>query len=221
MLFGTGKYLEGSDVSGNLEVMSYYSVLDAKAGEKLRANLTPRELLTYNGLRSISGNVVDWNTSSGWYFDLVERTTLGGSVSALGERVVSGSKVRRKVLFFNTNIPSGSACSSGGTGWLMSLSLDTGLAPKHGVFDANKDEDIDESSAPVTTDNDSNNDGVVDDGDVGYIGEISEDGLVSDPNLLGDKRYTQESTGEVIEDDVNTGEGQQEGRLSWEEQIQQ
>ncbi|WP_028865413.1 pilus assembly protein [Psychromonas aquimarina] len=221
VFFGVGKYLEANDVTSNLDEMSYYSVLDANEGGKTRTDLTVRELLTNNGLRAVSGSDVDWNTSFGWYFDLVDRATKGSAGTKLGERVVSESLLRRKVLFFNTVIPDGTECSSGGKGWLMALDLDTGLAPYYGVFDANNDGVIDDETGEATVLNDLNHDGVVDDGDGGYIGEIFDDGLPSQPSILEETQYTLGSTGVLTERKVSVGKGRQEGRLSWEEQIRQ
>lgn len=221
VFFGTGKYLESTDITSNNDEMSYYSVLDINAGNKTRANLTSRELLTSNGLRTINGSPIDWSTSSGWYFDLVNRASTGATASKLGERVISESLMRRKILFFNTIIPDDTECSSGGTGWLTSLDLDTGLAPSYGIFDANNDGVIDDSANEVTTLNDLNNDGVIDDGDTGYIGELFTHGLTSKSGVLGDTQYTLGSTGELTEREISTGKGAKEGRLSWEEKIRQ
>ncbi len=218
VFFGTGKYLEESDVSSNTDVMSYYAVLDAGYSSKTRADLTARELLTTaNGLRSISGSKINWATSSGWYFDLVNRSSVGGSGTGVGERVITDSTVRNSILFFNTIIPEGSVCSSGGQSWLMSLNLATGLAPKYAIFDANDDGVIDQESVTVTAENDLNNDGVVDDGDIGYIGELFDIGLASESSILEGTQYTVSSAGTLAEREVTTGASQLNGRLSWEE----
>ncbi|MFT6924526.1 MAG: type IV pilus assembly protein PilY1 [Psychromonas sp.] len=191
VFFGTGKYLEATDVTTNRDEMSYYSVLDAGASSLTRSDLASRELVTNAGLRTISGS--DWTSNSGWYLDLLDSSA---TPSAQGERVIAESLIRNNVLFFNTVIPSGDQCSSGGKGWLMSLDLGTGLAPTFGVFDANGDKSID-------------------DGDIGYIGEVFDDGLPSAPAILGDVQYTVGSTGALEARDIHSGESSNGGRLSW------
>jgi len=214
VFFGTGKYLEATDVTTNRDVMSYYSVLDAGVGSQTRSNLAPRELVTNAGLRTIGGSAIDWASQSGWYFDLLNRASTGAAGSEQGERVIADSLIRRKVLFFNTVIPDGIECSSGGNGWLMSLDLETGLAPVHGVFDANKDGVIDKEGT------DSDNDGVDDHGgDMGYIGEFFDQGIPSAPAVLGDTQYTAGSTGALEAREIYVGKGGHEGRLSWLEHI--
>ena len=150
-------------------------------------------------------------------FDLVNRSSVGGSGTGVGERVITDSTVRNSILFFNTIIPEGSACSSGGQSWLMSLNLATGLAPKYAIFDANDDGVIDQESVTVTAENDLNNDGVVDDGDIGYIGELFDIGLASESSILEGTQYTVSSAGTLAEREVTTGASQLNGRLSWEE----
>lgn len=213
VLFGTGKYLEASDVSGNKQVMSYYAIGDDEDGsgdikeseKKTRKNdLDERELTTASGLRSISGLGIDWKNKSGWYVDL----------PSSGERVISNSLVSNSILFFNTIIPEGSACSSGGESWLMSVDLGTGLAPTYGIFDANGDKSIDKATA----DTDTGGDGV-NDNDTGYIGQSFNNGLASQSNILSNVQYTVGSTGIISKRDINTGVDSDEGRLSWQELI--
>ncbi len=51
-------------------------------------------------------------------------------------------KLASKKIVFNTFIPSGGACSLGGTGWLMTLDYLTGGQPSTQVFDTNQDTEI-------------------------------------------------------------------------------
>ena len=203
VLFGTGKYLEASDVSSNSSIQSYYAVSDAQAGSLTRSNLERREVLTtVTGLRTVTGDPIDWAVEKGWFLDLENQLTgseppaLG---AAVGERVVSESLLRRTILFFNTAIPSDVECESGGTGWLMSLQYDTGLAPSFAVFD--------------TTNNG------IDSSDLGYVGRYFADGLPAKSGILGDKQYTPSSDGSILDRDIYVGLGNKEGRLSWQELI--
>ncbi|MCH9690660.1 MAG: hypothetical protein K0U59_01165, partial [Gammaproteobacteria bacterium] len=130
--------------------------------------------------------------------------------------------------FFNTAIPIVSSCSSGGTGWVMSVDFATGKAPNFPVFDAN-------------------NDGAINDGDKGYVGEKFEDfnsaenpdeknssnpgildgGSFIDPGDDGSLNPPNGNPSEITEKliaiingnegDFNIGPGNNQGRLSWEE----
>ncbi len=197
VLFGTGKYLELTDVSSNTDEMSYYAVWDAGSSGLTRSNLEVRTLTTSSSLRTVSGNAIDWTTQKGWYLDLLDSSA---SPTNQGERVVSDSQLRREILFFNTIIPDDTTCSAGGTGWLMSLEYDTGLAPSSAVFDIN-------------------NDGSINDDDLGYVGQAYLDGLPAKSGFLGDKQYTPGSDGAIQTRDIDVGAGSKEGRLSWEEAV--
>ena len=201
VFFGAGKYLEETDISGNYDVMSYYAVLDSGTGSKARDDLLERIIYTSDDdLRTVSGDDLTWGTDDGWYFDLVDRNVGASddSYTAYGERVVTDSTVSGDIIFFNTWIPDGSECSSGGESWYMSVDLSTGLASTTAVFDANGD-------------------GVIDDDDIGYVGEYYSDGLLSTSTISNDTQYTVDSNGDLVERDVETSSTSTEGRLSWEE----
>ena len=206
--------MEASDITDNSR-MSYYAVSDNGEGGKARLNLTPRSLLTNNGLRTITGSNIDWGSSSGWYFDLIEQTSESGVVMDYGERVATESTINGEVLFFNTWVPDGSACSSGGTSWYMSLDMNTGKANKFAVFDAIGD------------------DNVIDVNDEGYVGEATS-GLLSksvftaldlpiettEVGMIEGANGLQRSGVDGGDDEryYNSGStNMAEGRLSWEE----
>ena len=200
VFFGTGQFIEPNDLN-TTDSMSYYAVWDANAHSKTRSSLAARTLSTSSGLRTIAGSAIDWATQFGWYMDL----------PTTGERMVSSSAIRREVLFFNTIIPDDTECEDGGTGWLMSVDFATGLAPDFGIFDANDDGTIDDIAST---------------GDKGFIGVINEGGLPSDSAELGDQRYWADSSCNdsdksncIKQAEIDVGEGEGEGRLSWEELI--
>lgn len=198
VLFGTGKFLEPSDVNSNTDQMSYYAIWDANSGNVSRSDLAVRTItnttITNVGtggtdtVRTISGSAIDWSTQKGWYMDFL----------ATGERVVAPSLLRREILFFNTIIPSSVACSFGGSGWLMSVDYDTGLPATFAVFDAN-------------------NDGVIDSNDFGFVGQNVIDGLPSGSGVLGNTQYTTTTDSGVAAREVEVGAGALEGRLNWSE----
>ncbi len=185
--FGTGQYLLSDDIA-NADEQSFYAVLDTGSDDQLdESDLEVRTLTTSGDLRTIAGDAVDYTSQFGWFIDFTG-----------GERVVTRPSIVSDILFFNTIIPSSLTCQSGGTGWLMSLDFESGLAAEDGTFDAN-------------------NDGTIDDDDKSYVGTIFVGGLPSESKLLGRKRYTAGSDGGILVDDVNVEVTSQEGRLSWDE----
>jgi type IV pilus assembly protein PilY1 len=141
VLFGTGKYLGDQD-GGSTDSQTFYGIYDKGAPVSGRSELTPRIIDT----KVVSGNTFRVSkagcgdspltacptTSNGWYADL----------PTSGERMTGIPKLASKKIIFNTFIPSGGACSSGGTGWLMSLDYLTGGQPATRVFDTNSDTKI-------------------------------------------------------------------------------
>lgn len=147
LFFGTGKYLESSDIS-TTGTQTFYSVWDrttpAFSTVSTRANLqqqTVTTTTTANGTtyRTTSSNTVNWDspagsgTQRGWYMDL----------PASGERVVSDPSLYSNRILFTTMIPNATTCSGGGTGWLMELDATTGAALGGPTFDVNGDGVVD------------------------------------------------------------------------------
>jgi type IV pilus assembly protein PilY1 len=191
VMFGTGQYLVSDDNSSKTK-MAYYAVWDNGASDLTRSNLAARIQATTGSTRTISGTAVDWSTQKGWYIDLLNNT------AAEGERVVADSLLRRQVLFFNTIIPNVDDCETSGSGWLMSVQYDTGLAPGFGVFDGN-------------------NDGLIDSNDLGFVGEKFDEGMPTKSGVLGERQYTPGTKGTIEDRKVNVGPGNREGQLSWHE----
>ena len=142
VMFGTGKYLETGDPS-NTSSQTFYGVQDngvAVAGRSalVQQTITSTSLINGNTYRSLSANTVNWTGSPadhGWYLDL----------PSIGERVVSESSTNSGRVIFTTIIPSTGTCTTGGTGWLMEVSLSTGGALGAPTFDVNGDGVIDSS----------------------------------------------------------------------------
>ncbi|MDG9670393.1 PilC/PilY family type IV pilus protein [Hahella sp. CR1] len=196
VLFGTGQFLQPSDLNSTRE-QSFYAVWDSGKSKISRSNLKSRTLTTAGNQREITGADVNYSGATpdyGWYMDLKDSS----SASPIGERVVSEPLLRRQVLFFNSIIPSSTDCSFGGTGWLMSIDYDSGKAPTFPVYDANGDGKIDSS-------------------DLGKVGERYVEGLPSKSGILGDIQYTPGTKGVIEDRKVDLGAGPKEGRLFWEQ----
>lgn len=205
--FGSGQYLttadEATDTAGGFYAVSDNGNYGLSKGSLAKRTLGTKSLSQADGssatFRTLSGAAVDWNTEFGWYVELQPGNVLSGGEDG-GERVVTRPDLLRNVLFFNTLIPSGQACSAGGLGWIMSVDVRTGLAPaKFAVFDANGD-------------------GNIDGADQGLVGQIVDVGIPNKSAFLGGgKQYIPTSGGTVISRDVDVGKAGREGRLSWEE----
>ena len=129
VLFGTGKYLELSDVN-NTDTQSFYGVFDGEAG-KTRDDLIDRTLtegevtsdnVTYD-VRYSDGDAFDPTTHDGWYVDLIDA----------GERINLAAQVRGDYVFVNSLVPTTNPCDIGGDGWLMAFGLD-GRTPDRTIW---------------------------------------------------------------------------------------
>lgn len=224
VFFGTGQYLEENDKTST-DVMTYYGVWDNKSGEKTRSDLTQRKLITSTNTRVVSGENIDWTNTEGWYFDFVDRATEdASSVDEVGERIISGSLIRNGILVFTTAIPNSTntdVCVSNSESWLMAVDLNTGKAPLYSVFDINSDGSMDDSD--TTSSYDSNADGTIDaDDKVSFGGtKLSGSMAAGDIAILGDNIYSNDVDGNLTKQEVNIEGTEKQGRLSWEELIQQ
>ena len=151
IFFGTGQYLEERDYT-TTHPQRYYAVWDRGDLEITPSDLVQQTLLANaqeNGRVTDSDRwaALDVNYQGvaggdryGWYLDLPD----------VGERVVTNSKIRGKVIFFNTLVPTNPRpCSIGGTGWMMSVDATTGGSPETPAFDFNGDGQINESDSPT------------------------------------------------------------------------
>jgi type IV pilus assembly protein PilY1 len=160
VLFGTGKYLEGTDNSST-DVQAYYGIWDINNGTTTVAvaDLVQRHI-SLDSVTDVNGNPVavriscdaalstvstcatsqvPWATKKGWFVNL----------PSTGERATGIPKLLNGVLYINTFIPSTAPCDAGGTGWLMGLDYINGETPQFAVFDTNNDGVIDSSDSLV------------------------------------------------------------------------
>jgi type IV pilus assembly protein PilY1 len=133
VLFGTGKYLELADNS-NTDQQTVYGVrdLDLTVSSTVLASELQEQTVSGSN-RTVSPSATIPTTLKGWYMNL----------PASKERSTGIPKLVSGLFFFNTLIPSASACESGGTGWLMAVDALTGAQPGGAVFDSNNDGSFD------------------------------------------------------------------------------
>ena len=219
VFFGTGKYIEESD-KNSTDVMTYYGVWDDNAGGKTRSNLEERKLITDGDARLLSGDNIDWTSDKGWYFDLLEQTSLNGNAFELGERVISNSTISSDILLFTTALPNVNntdVCVSNSESWIVAVDLNTGKAPSYSVFDVNDDDKMDDGDTSSSYDTD--NDGV-DNEKVSYSSVKTDSSMIVGNTIYIDNSlYGQSEEGDIVKEDARVISNTREGRLSWEELI--
>ncbi len=147
LLFGSGRLLAQGDAQSR-EQQAIYALRLAPSGRALGvADLAQRNLQqgdTVNA-RRVDGAALDWQQQAGWYVPLPVHP-----VSA--ERVVEAATVVGSRVLFSTLIPRRSAadpCRHQSGGWLLSLALDTGLAPSFASLDGNADLQVNDADIGV------------------------------------------------------------------------
>ncbi|MEM8547331.1 MAG: PilC/PilY family type IV pilus protein, partial [Pseudomonadota bacterium] len=214
VLFGTGQYVtEGDKLT--TQTQTFYGIWDRGVDTIERVDLLeqfandPSVNVDTMLVRVPTQLELDPLTEFGWYMDLPD----------VGERVVSNPLVRGDLLFFNTIIPdAGDPCVIGGGGWLMSVKICSGGRPDEPAFDLNRDF--------VVTNGDTAADTSLTDANGNPItyppgGERFDptEGLPWQSSVLGDRQYTPGSTGSIETRAINVGSAILDGRLSWEQII--
>ncbi|MBT2335954.1 hypothetical protein J7E49_18800 [Variovorax paradoxus] len=120
IIVATGRYLGAADVEDTTQQTIYAvkdSLTDTGLGD-VRTNTTMiRQTFTVSGnTATVSNNPVNWTTNNGWWADLPHS----------GERVFTNLALQFGVLSVATGIPSGDACSSGGSSWRYFLNATDG-----------------------------------------------------------------------------------------------
>jgi type IV pilus assembly protein PilY1 len=158
--FGTGKFYEIGDnmIGASPQVQTYYGIRDNHSSIDISSLIEGRDELqaqsiisevSANGFvfRRTSNEIVDYVETIadgdltlpeyGWYMDLV----ISGSTGQ-GERVFSGSKLKKGRINFVTLIPNPDPCASEGSGsasWDMEMDAISGGPLQTSVFDVNND----------------------------------------------------------------------------------
>lgn len=192
VFFGTGQFLTTTD-NTSADTQSFYGVWDANTGNLSRDNLVRQTITdTFTGgyqVRTISDNPVDYSVKKGWKIDF----------PTLKERSVTSPQAYGQLVFFNTMIPSTSACADGGYGWLMAVDMINGGKPGFQPIDVNGDGVFDLS------------DQVGSDFAVG----TKTSGIPTESRFISDKRVTANSDGSVNFQNIQHSGARPAERMSW------
>ena len=137
VFFGTGKYLESSDLSST-GVQSLYGIKDNDAAVGARAtDLQARTMAVTSGtidgkpVRAFEANDPLDTDKKGWFVDL--------TVLPPAERMVGDPFLLGNVLVAASIIPSSDPCDAGGTGYINALDAYTGTSVQNPFFDVDGD----------------------------------------------------------------------------------
>jgi len=149
VLFGTGSYMfiGDNELPTSPQVQSFYGIVDSGTLPIVRNNLVAQEILSESTVGGFQGRTISNNSLTdqrGWYLDLAWKQNRNGP-GAKGERVVSKATLRSDRVTFTTMTPSADPCASGGTSFVMALSLSSGSRLNYTYFDTNKDGNLDDS----------------------------------------------------------------------------
>lgn len=156
VFFGTGKYLEQTDVADssgvlNTSTQTWYGIKDEGAAITTgRTALQQRTLAvvgttttadgTTRSIRGFEKHAPLPASKKGWYVDLLQPP----SATALGERMVGDPFLLGRVLVAASIIPSADPCEGGGTGYLNGIDAFTGTSVSTPFFDANGNNNFDD-----------------------------------------------------------------------------
>ncbi|MFT4257215.1 MAG: PilC/PilY family type IV pilus protein [Pseudoxanthomonas sp.] len=204
VFFGTGKYLQTSDIT-DTSVQTMYGFIDSTSSTT-SITLTPSDLTarkmyettsssTGETVRSFEDNDALDTDTEGWYINLVVD---GGT--AEGERVITTPQSYGSYLIFSTVIPSVSTgCSSSGTSWIYALDMFTGTSSAESYFDLDSDGDTSDDTTTAGT----------------AVGGVSvSSGMASLAALLNGKLVTSDSSGTLTSVTTASITG---SRVSWRE----
>ena len=195
---GTGRYIDNGDKSPPASpTQTFYGIWDKGVASTTvpvaRADLLPQTITTSSPTRSITSTAIAWRVSGsiacaadgtgqclGWRVDL----PAVGEMSVTNPVLLTTDVVTMPRIIFTTLVPNTSACSAGGTGWLMELNPINGGSLSAPFVDTNGDGVIDASDGTPA--------GI----DLG-IGLISEPVIISDPANQQIDKALSGSTGAV------------------------
>ena len=198
VFFGTGRYLNGDDVT-NKDVQTWYGLIDKGTLPISAANLRKTDILNEGPVSGRTVRSIDAYATpgiNGWYMDL--KSPVNG---AEGERMIEPNFFRGLALIGTTRIPeSTDVCSPSGKGFTMAIQPFTGGRLPQTFFDINKDGKFDSNDT------------------LGGV-PVSGIGYESSPNnpiFLGDIMYTSldDGTSDVMKTNASASNVR---RVSWRE----
>jgi len=213
--FGTGKYIELSDIS-TTDTQTFYGIWDDNATVSNRTSLVEQTVLQVltslaDDYRITSGHSVDYSSKEGWFMDLPES----------GERIDINPVIRDQRFVFVTRTPSSAPCVAGGSSWFMEVDYLTGGSLDTSPFDINGDGVINSLDLVDLTYIDENGDTVTK--KVYVTGHRDNDGgMIATPTILDKEAADEElrilsnSDGD-IEAELGSVDTEYKGRVSWEE----
>lgn len=189
--FGTGKYLEASDVDPDpslippFQVQTLYGVWD-KPGTDARSIASRSTLVQQTVIQTVVVNDKTYRITSqepvtwiaddthaakdGWYMDLPNS-------SNTGERVAYNPLLRFGRFIATTLIPSSTPCKSGGESWVMELDYLTGGRLDSSPFDVNGNGNFNDDQQTITVEGESEN--------VAVGGLLLDIGIAPTPTVIG------------------------------------
>lgn len=229
--FGTGRYFAvGDNNAATGGSNSFYAIRDRNDKQTasperpsgLRSKLVEQELIAELTAVEFTKDLGTLSTSDDVTFEQDIRVTTRKSIAdaddgwffdlpTTGERQVSTPILRNGRIIFTTLIPSGDACSAGGTSWLMEMDALSGGRLSFSPFDLNEDGEFNvQDFITVTIDGE--------EVQVPASGIRSTEGIIKTPAIivLDRDRETKKasgSSGGIF--GVNENAGDQRGRMSW------
>lgn len=160
VVFGTGKYYEEGDKGGDLTAaQSIYAIWDEKTMAQetpsalniSRSNLVEQsfieQVVGINAIasvnrdgRTLTNNLVDWESKKGWVLDLKVGATLSG------EMLIDDMAVVGTTFLFSSLVPNDDPCAYGSSNWLYAINPFTGGRTERHVFDTRYIDSDDNSS---------------------------------------------------------------------------
>ncbi len=125
---GSGQYMVDGDKNSTHDNY-FYGIWDHGSSNLTSSNLVEQTFRSGFTDRVLTQNPVSYSTNDhGWFISLVDS----------GERAVTNPIIRSGYVYFNTNVPSADACSSGGYGYRFVVDLETGGTPEEPVVDTDQ-----------------------------------------------------------------------------------
>ena len=209
VLFGTGKYLENSDIAST-EVQTYYGLRDIGTAITGRASLKS-VVLSDTLPRSITSQVAattPQTDAAGNALDLGWRADM----SISGERITGRTFISNRIVLFDTVVPNSDLCEGGVSSQITAMQYDSGSTPSIAVFgDANGDGTVNASDIVA---------GVSTGQSLSGTTFLQNSSQVGDGNS-GDsyKGLSSQIQGTVTDFDIDVGGGTR-GRITWREILQ-